>query len=53
MCSRAAGVVSPSSATHEHRRLLRVPFGLPIAIGDSVVRGIERIDPWSWLGTAR
>ena len=30
---------------HPHRRLLRMPFRLPIAIGDSVVRAIEQVDP--------
>jgi hypothetical protein len=29
---------------HPHRRLLRVSPSFPIDIGDSVVRGIDRVD---------
>jgi hypothetical protein len=44
---RVRGTARQVFGRHPHRRLLRVRFRLPIAIGDSVVRGLDRVDPLS------
>jgi catechol 2,3-dioxygenase-like lactoylglutathione lyase family enzyme len=41
---RMRGAPGQVIAWYPHRRLLRVPSSFAIAIGDSVVRGIDRVD---------